>query len=221
VQAAGGFPIDLVLFAMIAAFLVLRLRSILGKRTGFEGAPAATARPATRPGATVIDGQAEPAPTGVRALPDPAGPVGQTLAAIHTADKRFDPAQFLAGAEHAFRMIVAAFAAGDRGRLRPLLADETYASFERVIAAREAAGETQRTEIREIEEAVISDAALSGRDASITVRFVSRQVNLTSDRAGEPVAGTDAVTEISDIWTFERQLGQPDLTWRLAAAHNA
>ena len=220
-QAAGGFPIDLVLFAMIAAFLVLRLRSILGKRTGFEGAPVATARPASRAGAATIDGQAESAAANTRALPDPAGPVGRTLAAIRTADKRFDPGQFLAGAEHAFRMIVAAFAAGDRARLQPLLAGETYAAFERVIAAREEAGETQRTEIREIEEAVINDAALSGRDASITVRFVSRQVNMTTDRSGNPVAGTDAVTEISDIWTFERQLGQPDLTWRLAAAHSA
>ncbi len=220
-QAAGGFPIDLVLFAMIAAFLVLRLRSILGKRTGFEGAPAATSRPAPRAGAPVIDGQAEPAAANARALPDPAGPVGRTLAAMRSADKRFDPAQFLAGAEHAFRMIVAAFAAGDRARLRPLLAGETYAAFERVIAAREEAGETQRTEIREIEEALINDAALTGRNASITVRFVSRQVNMTTDRAGNPVAGTDAITEISDLWTFERQLGQPDLTWRLAAAHSA
>jgi predicted lipid-binding transport protein (Tim44 family) len=140
---------------------------------------------------------------------------------MRSADKRFDPAQFLAGAEHAFRMIVAAFAAGDRARLRPLLAGETYAAFERVIAAREEAGETQRTEIREIEEALINDAALTGRNASITVRFVSRQVNMTTDRSGNPVAGTDAITEISDLWTFERQLGQPDLTWRLAAAHSA
>ncbi len=219
-QAAGGFPIDLVLFAMIAAFLVLRLRSILGKRTGFEGAPTAPARPPGRANAPVIDGLAEPAQAGARSLPDPAGPVGRTLAAIRAADKRFDAAQFLSGAEHAFRMIVTAFAAGDRDRLRTLLAAETYAAFERVIAAREQAGETQRTEIREIEETTITDATLSGQDASIVVRFISRQVNMTTDKSGNPVAGTDAVTEISDIWTFERRLGQPDLTWRLATAHS-
>jgi predicted lipid-binding transport protein (Tim44 family) len=221
VQAAGGFPIDVVLFAMIAAFLVLRLRSILGKRTGFEGAPAATARPVQAGAATVIDGKAEPAAARARELPDPAGPLGRTLAAISASDRRFDPAQFLAGAEHAFKMIVAAFAAGDRAKLQPLLASETFAAFERVIAAREEAGETQRTEIRDVEQAVITDASLSGRDASIAVRFVSRQVNMTSDRSGNPIAGTDAVTEMSDIWTFERQLGQPDLTWRLAAARSA
>jgi len=221
VQATGGFPIDLVLFAMIAAFLVLRLRSILGKRTGFEGAPAAVARPASRASDKVIDGHAEAAPAGLRAVPDPAGPVGRTLVAIRELDRRFDPAQFLAGAEHAFRMIVAAFAAGDRVRLRSLLADETYGAFERVISAREAASEQQRTEIRKIDEVSIIDATLSGAVATIVVRFVSNQVNLTLDKAGHPVAGTDAVTEIGDVWTFERRLGQADLTWRLSAARSA
>jgi len=221
VQASGGFPVDLVLFAMIAAFLVLRLRSILGKRTGFEGAPATVAQPVARTGAPVIDGQAEAAAQGARPLPDPGGPVGRTLAAMRGADKRFDAGQFLAGAEHAFRMIVAAFAAGDRARLRPLLANDTFEAFERVISAREAVGETQRTEIREIEEAAITDASLSGNAASIVVRFVSRQVNLTLDKGGSPVLGTDAVTEIVDVWTFERQLGLKDLTWRLAAARSA
>jgi predicted lipid-binding transport protein (Tim44 family) len=203
---------------MIAAFLVLRLRSILGKRTGFDGTPAPAVSPALR-GTPVAAGQSDPA-ADARPLPDAAGPVGRTLAAMHAADKRFDAAQFLSGAEHAFRMIVTAFAAGDRNRLNTLLAAETYAAFERVIAAREEAGETQRTEIREIEEATITDAALSGQDASIVVRFVSRQVNMTSDKSGNPVAGTDAVTEISDIWTFERRLGQSDLTWRLATARS-
>jgi len=221
VQAAGGFPIDLILFAMIAAFLVLRLRSILGKRTGFEGAPAAVVRPAPKPGATVIDGHAEAGPVGARPLPDPAGPAGRALSAMRNADRRFDPAQFLSGAEHAFRMIVAAFAAGDRKRLRSLLAEETYHSFERVIAAREAAGETQRTELRGIDEVTITDANLSGAMASIVVRFVSRQVNVTLDKEGNPVAGADAVTEIGDVWTFERQLGQADVTWRLSAARSA
>jgi predicted lipid-binding transport protein (Tim44 family) len=219
VQATGGFPVDLVLFAMIAAFLVLRLRSILGKRTGFEGAPAAPARPAPRAGTATLDGHAEPAEA-ARALPDPAGPVGRTMVAMHGVDRRFDPAQFLAGAEHAFRLIVDAFAAGDRARLRPLLTEATFHAFEGVIAAREAAGETQRTEIRAIEEATITDATLSGTLAAITVRFVSRQVNISADRAGNPVSGTDAVTEISDLWRFERDLAGADLTWRLSAARS-
>jgi len=221
VQSAGGFPIDIVLFAMIAAFLVLRLRSILGKRTGFEGAPVSTVRPAPGAGGPIIDAKAESAPDSARTLPDPAGPVGRTLAAMRAADRRFEPAQFLAGAEHAFRLIVSAFAEGKRDQLRPLLSADTYTAFEAVIAARQAAGETQRTEIRDIEEITITDARLAGQHAAITIRFVSRQVNMTTDSAGHPVAGTDAITEISDLWTFERELGQPDLTWRLTAAHSA
>ena len=219
-QAAGGFPIDLVLFAMIAAFLVLRLRSILGKRTGFEGAPAAPVRPAAPAGIGALDPKADPAAS-TRALPDPSGPVGRTMAAMRGVDRRFDPAQFLAGAEHAFRLIVEAFAAGDRQKLRPLLAPVTFEAFEAVIAAREAASEKQRTEIRALEEVTITDAALSGTHASITVRFVSRQVNLTSDSAGNPVCGTDAVTEIHDLWVFERNLAGADLTWQLASARSA
>ncbi len=218
-QAAGGFPIDLILFAMIAAFLVLRLRSILGRRTGFDGAPAPAAAPAPRT-AALRDSSAGPA-AAPRPLPDAAGPVGRTMAEMQAIDRRFDPAQFLAGAEHAFRLIVAAFAAGDRDRLRPLLTDETFAAFEGVIAAREAAGHTQRTELRAIDEVTITDAMLSGSHATLSVRFVSNQVNITTDSAGQPVSGTDAVTEIHDLWSFVRDLGQPDLTWRLSAARSA
>lgn len=218
-QASGGFPIDLILFAMIAAFLVLRLRSILGKRAGLEPAPTPASGPVTRSG-RVVDGRAE-APPATRKLPDAAGPVGRTMAAMQALDRRFDPALFLGGAEHAFRMIVEAFAAGDRDRLRPLLTPDTFAAFESVIAARQAEGHTQRTDLRSIDEVTITDAQLAGTAASITVRFVSNQVNITTDAAGAPVMGTDAVTEIHDMWEFARVLGQPDLTWRLASARSA
>ena len=157
-QAAGGFPIDLILFAMIAAFLVLRLRSILGRRTGFDGTPAPAATPAPRAAAGA--GQSGPVAS-PRALPDAAGPVGRTMA------------------------------------------------------------EMQRTDLRSIEEVTITDAVLAGQHATLSVRFVSNQVNITSDTAGQPVAGTDAVTEIHDLWSFVRDLGQPDLTWRLSAARSA
>ena len=214
-QAAGGFPVDLVIFAMIAAFLVLRLRSILGKKTGFEGGAAPAVGLVARPA-----GVEEVKATAGRKLPDAAGPVGRTLAAMQAADRRFDPAQFLAGAEQAFRMIVEAFAAGQRDRLRGLLTPETYTAFEGVIVAREAEGHTQRTDLGSIDEVTITDASLAGNTATIVVRFVSNQVNLTSDAAGAPVCGTDAVTEIHDLWSFVRELGQVDLTWRLAAARS-
>ena len=220
----GGFPIDLLLFGMIAAFLVLRLRGILGRRTGLE-------RPQTeRPGGPVLvpgigrptplsDTQAEVAPL-ARPLPDPSSPVGVTLVRMHGVDAGFDPAAFLRGAEAAFRLIVDAFARGDRVALRPLLADDTYRSFETAIAERETRGETQRSEIRSIERAAIEDAVLDGSTGRLTVRFVSDQVAETLDSAGRPVAGTDAVTEITDLWTFERDLRQSDPAWRLTAARS-
>lgn len=220
-MGAGGFPIDLVLFGMIAAFLVLRLRSILGRRQGFERP--AEPRPPVRPAAAegpVIEAVAE-RPKPARVLPDASGPVGTTLARMKTLDRQFDAARFLDGAEAAFRLIVTAFAAGERQTLRPLLADETYAAFEGAIAAREAAGETQRTELRAIQSATIEQAALEGTIAAITTRFVSDQVNLTLARDGSVAHGADALTEIADVWTFERDLTSTDPTWRLVAARSA
>lgn len=232
--SSGSFPLDLVLFGMIAAFLVLRLRSILGRRTGFERPPeqsaplppgqtARVAPGAQPPGAQVIDGVAEPVGPVVatRPLPDPASPCGQALLRMRQIDAGLNPLHFLGGAEAAFRIIVGAFAAGDRVRLRPLLSDDTYRAFEMAISAREAAGEVQRTEIRAIQAATIEDARLRGNVADIDVRFVTDQVNLTLGRDGNPVAGADAVTEFTDMWTFERDLTSADPTWRLVTARSA
>lgn len=221
----GGFPLDLILFGMIAAFLVLRLRGILGRRTGFErpNAERPAGGPVPVPGMArvdpVIDAQAEPA-VPARPLPEPGSAVGVTLQRMSGIDRGFTPAHFLAGAEGAFHMIVDAFAKGDRVTLRPLLDDATYRGFEQAIAAREAAGETQRSEIRSIERAAIEEAVLDGTTARITVRFVSDQIAETLSREGKPVAGADAVTELTDLWTFERDLQQPDPAWRLAAARS-
>jgi predicted lipid-binding transport protein (Tim44 family) len=225
----GGFPLDLILFAMVAAFLVLRLRSVLGRRTGFERPPQPEPRPTgfDPRGARTLDGTVEevrPAPAGSGArhvLPDPRTPVGQALGRIAAAERSFDPDGFLSGAEGAFRMIVTAFAAGDRQTLRALLSDDTYAGFEQAITAREQAGETQRTELRAVHELGIEAADLRGSTAEVTVRFVTDQVNMTTAGNGEVVAGSDAVTELTDIWTFQRDIGSSDPTWRLVATRSA
>ena len=218
---AAGVPVDLILFGMIALFLILRLRSVLGKRSGLEvPAPSAGRRPAP----PVIDGRVEPAPQ-ARPLPDPGSPVGQRLASLRNVERGFDPAAFLRGAEAAFRRIVEAFAAGDRTALRPLLTDGAYGAFEGAIAAREAAGETQRSEIKSIQQATIEqvellDAPGGGKRARIEVRFVSDQVSLVNGADGLPVTGADAVTELADRWVFER-LYPGDATWRLGEAKAA
>ncbi|MFC7475161.1 Tim44/TimA family putative adaptor protein [Dankookia sp. GCM10030260] len=221
----GGFPLDLILFAMVAAFLVLRLRSVLGRRTGFERPPAPEPRaPGYDPrAARTLDGVAEevrpaPAKSGTRqVIPDARTAPGAALGRIAAADRSFTPEGFLAGAEGAFRMIVAAFAAGDRQTLQALLSEQTYAGFEQAITAREQAGEQQRTEIRAVHEMGIETAELRGNIAEIVVRFVTDQVNMTTGRDGEVVTGSDAITELHDFWTFQREVGSADPAWKLTA----
>ncbi len=212
---SGAFPVDLILFAMIAAFLVLRLRSVLGRRQGYERPPqeqraqADALRPVPAP---VQDaGPAVPA----RGVPDARSPAGQGLARIRQQDPSFDPAIFLGGAEGAFRMIVEAFANGDRETLRGLLSTDTFAGFEQALNAREAAGERQRTDIRAIQDMAIEAADLRGTVAEVAVRIVSDQINITTGADGQVTAGHDGVTEIVDIWTFQRDLRSQDPTWKL------
>ncbi|MBU8536867.1 Tim44/TimA family putative adaptor protein [Falsiroseomonas tokyonensis] len=225
---SGGFPVDLILFAMVAAFLVLRLRSVLGRRTGFERPPREgphpydprTARPAGEAEVPELPPPA-PASTTRHVVPDPRTPTGQALARIKGVDPSFDPPSFLNGAEAAFRMVVDAFARGDRETLRALLADDVYGGFEGAITAREQAGETQRSEVRAMQEAGIESADLRGTVADVTVRFVSDQINLTTASDGSISAGAEAVTELTDIWTFQRDLRSSDPTWRLTATRSA
>ncbi len=226
---AGRFPVDIVLFAMIAAFLVLRLRGILGKQAGLQRrAPAVPQRAA--PLGPVIEGRAEPAPAQTdRPLPDPNSAAGLKLARIRERDRGFDASAFLRGAEGAFRKIVQAFAEGDRTVLRSNLTEAAYSAFDAAITAREAAGETQRAEIRNILQATITEANLTEQGglwlAAIDVRFVSDQISMVLGRDGQPVSGADATTELSDLWTFERLLDANGAAsgpnWRLASARSA
>lgn len=224
---SGGFPIDLILFAMVAAFLVLRLRSVLGRRTGFERPSQPEARPAgfdprgARPAEAAPDSAAAaPAGRARHVIPDARTPVGQVLARMAGVDPAFDAQRFLDGAQAAFGMVVQAFAAGDRQTLRSLLSDDTYAGFEQAIAGRERAGESQRTEIRSFNELAIEAADLRGSVADITVRFVTDQINMTTGPGNEVTAGSDAITELTDIWTFQRDLRSSDPTWRLVATRS-
>jgi len=220
-QSLGSFPVALVLFAGVAVFLILRLRSVLGKRVGFEKPPlppGAMPGIAAHPG-PVIEGQALPAQPG-RPVPDPSSPLGERLMEIVRRTPDFDPPKFLDQAEAAFRAIVTAFAAGDRATLKTLLTSHVFETFVAAITAREAANERHRTEIKAILSATIEGAELAGDQAAIIVRFVSDQVNLTLDASGNPAIGTEAVTELTDLWTFERNLRGPGIGWRLAAARS-
>ncbi len=221
--ASGGFPIDLILFGMIAAFLVLRLKSILGKRTGYERPPQPI-QPREVPAAPLPAREAAPvqAAQGTRrVVPEPVSALGQTLARMQTIDRNFSPAAFLDGAEKAFQIIVRAFASGDRATLRQLLGNDTWNAFDLAITEREKAGHTQVTDVRAIHSVTIETAELRGTVAFIGVRIVSDQVNMTQNQSGQVVIGTDAVTEITDVWSFERDLAQPNPIWQLVAARSA
>jgi predicted lipid-binding transport protein (Tim44 family) len=196
---------------------VLRLRSILGRRVGFEKPPAPRElRGASGP---LIDGKATTI-SPPRNVPDPQSALGERLMSIVKRDAVFDPPKFLVQAEANFRAIVTAFAAGDRETLKSLLTDQVFETFESAITAREAAQETQQTEIKSVHATTIEDAQLIGDHAAVIVRFASDQVSVTRNQAGETIHGTEAVTELVDLWTFERNLKTKDNTWRLAAARN-
>ncbi|MGH7040513.1 MAG: Tim44/TimA family putative adaptor protein, partial [Acetobacteraceae bacterium] len=169
----------------------------------------------------VIEGRAEPSsppPQPVsRAVPEPASALGATLGRMHGVDRSFDPARFIASAEAAFRMIVGAYAAGEREQLRRLVSGDVFRAFEDGINAREKAGETQVADIKAIHTAAIEEAELDGKAAKVTVRFVSDQISLVRDGQGQIVSGNEATTELTDIWTFERTLNTPDPAWRLTA----
>lgn len=220
----GHFPVDLILFALVAAFLALRLRSVLGKRVGIQPAPMPVP-PRADPAGKVIDGKAEPVEAVVCDIPGQGTRVGQLLVDVQRQDSGFTPQQFLSGVQTSFQQVVKAFAEGDRATLQTRLTPAVYASFEGAIAAREAAGEKQRSEIKAIRSLAIEDVRLVpldvGTGASIDVRIVSDQISLLTDVQGQPLTGTDAVTEFSDLWTFERLLGVNGSSWRLASARSA
>jgi predicted lipid-binding transport protein (Tim44 family) len=219
----GDLPhyFDIILFAMVAAFLVLRLRSVLGRRTGQERRHDPVLRRAEAPGDKIGDkvvalgNRNQAAPPPVVTAP-PADAVAAGLERIRAADPGFDPAQFIEGARAAFEMIVGAFAAGDKGRLRPLLSDDVYTPFAAAIDERAAAGETLETRIVGLKRLDITEAGLTGRLARVTVKFVSDQINLLHAHDGSVVDGDpDHAVEKTDFWSFSRDTHASDPNWVL------
>ncbi|HXP30104.1 MAG TPA: Tim44/TimA family putative adaptor protein [Stellaceae bacterium] len=217
----NGFQfIDIILFAAIAGFLVLRLRSVLGRRTGTERRRDPFAAP-TKPVLT-------PPPQGPAAgpiiegtvVPLPASPPGG-IAGIKAAEPGFAEDVFLKGARGAFEIIVNAFAAGDSAALKPLLSPEVYRSFAEAIEARLRAKESMQTTLVSMKSAEIAGAVLEGKTARITAKFVSEQINVTRDAAGKVIEGDpERVIEHCDFWTFARTVGARDPNWMLVATQS-
>jgi predicted lipid-binding transport protein (Tim44 family) len=188
--------LDIVIFAMIAVFLGLRLRSVLGRRNSDQAAP-----PPVAPPDGIIDLSSRRQSADATRDPLSAG-----LGQIGALDQDFHPDQFLQGAQAAFEMIVNAFAAGDQNALRPLLSEKVYADFCQAIEARSQNHDDHRMTLVHIVSATLTEAQLRDGVAEIAVRFVSEQ------------RGTDGhEVRLIDLWRFARKLGSRDPNWRLVA----
>jgi predicted lipid-binding transport protein (Tim44 family) len=227
------FDIYTIIFLALAVFIFLRLRSVLGQRTGREPPPydpySAPDPVRNSPSDKVIP---LPQRTGESAKPAestgspdrhagfaiPGSSVAKGLDAIAAADRSFDVKQFIAGAKAAYEMIVTAYAVGDRRALKNLLAREVYDGFESVIREREARGETVETRFVSIDTTEITNAELRGKVAQLTLRFVSQLVSATRDRNGNVIDGSaDTVTSVTDVWTFAREVMSRDPNWNVVA----
>ena len=233
-ETSDIFDLTNILLLVVVVIIFFRLRSVLGRRTGNEqprldpyastGAvppreregnvitlPKADVRPQpVQPAARGVDERLSSLPQDCRAL--------EPLRNIAAADPNFDVAAFLNGARGAYETIVTAYAQGDRATLRNLLNPEVFDSFNAIINQRQDRGETTEFSFVGISSADVTDAALSGQIAHVTVRFVSELVTAVRDRSGVVVEGdTKAVRQVTDIWTFSRDIRSPNPNWQLVA----
>ncbi len=219
-----GFVLDILVLAMIAAFVLFRLWSTLGRRTGHERSPEARPDPLPGPSAEPAARQADPIEIGgparrapVQVQPAPAdGPLARAVADIQAADRGFEVEAFLQGAVQAHEMIVEAFARNDRASLRPFLGDAVFEAFDAVMRERDAKG--ARGEVVFVRQGAprLQGARLTGRTARLDVRFESEIVSSVKDRDGRVIEGSDtAVRTVVDLWGFERDVRSPDPNWKL------
>jgi predicted lipid-binding transport protein (Tim44 family) len=235
-----GNNYDIILIGLVAVFLILRLRSVLGKRTGNERPPArdpftppapptATPRvgdaPANQGNDNVVplptasapaprQSSATSGPGGIRATVMPTATAG--VAAIRAADPSFEPIGFTGGGRAAFTAIVEAFAKGDTAALRSLLDGPTFSSFEAAIRGRVERKEKAETTLIGFEASDVAAAELQGTNASVTVRFVSEQINVLRNADGQIIDGNpNEVQKVIDLWTFRRDTKSSDPNWLL------
>jgi predicted lipid-binding transport protein (Tim44 family) len=207
---------------------------VLGQRTGRERPPYdpySSARDAMRPSpgdkVVALPGRApdtqkssEPAEPVDRwkGVAEPGSALAAGLDAIAREDKTFDPKHFVTGARAAYDMIVTAYAAGDSRQLKNLLGKDVYDGFDAAIKDRESRGETVETRFVSIDGANLIGAEARGKTAQVTVRFQSQLVSVTRDKTGNVIDGNpDKVTDVTDVWTFARDMASRDPNWKLVA----
>jgi len=235
-----GFPFDILFLGLVAAFLILQLRRVLGRRTGHEKPPPSIA------GRNMGD-EEEKGDNTTQLLENEWGPTGHAesdkdatndatddaaqeglptqmgddattagLKDIQLADRDFSADDFIQGATAAFEMIIEAFPAADKTTLRSLLSEDVYDDFMVAIKAREESGETLENSLVGLKEARILEAGLDGRTAILTIKFISDQISITRNAGGEVIGGdSEHIARMVDIWTFSRNLSSRDPNWTL------
>ena len=217
-----NLDVSTIVFAVVAIFVIFKLRSVLGTRTGAERRPLDRPHPLEPSAPNVVafnaPSRATPPLDRWKGIAEAGSPTAAGLDAIAAHEHGFDAGQFVAGARSAYEMIIGAFAAGDLSTLRRLLAPDVLANFAKAIEARQAAGQTMTTTLVSIDAADIVDARVTGGVASVAVKFAAKLASATMDRTGAVIDGsTTSVGDHLDIWTFARTLGARDPNWMLAA----
>jgi predicted lipid-binding transport protein (Tim44 family) len=212
--------IQLLVLAGIAVFLILKLRSVLGTRDGFERPPTPAVddlRPGTKRGLEVVSNGPDPDITDHAEVGSAAA---KALAAMKQAEPSFSVNEFLRGARGAYEMILMAFERGQLDSIRPFLADEVEASFAEVIQSRDRQDRTVEANFVGLRELAVTGAEFDPvtRSGEITVRFVGELTSAVRNKAGEVVEGsTTEVKRQRDVWTFARRMGVQDPNWQLVA----
>ncbi len=240
-QSFESSDIITLLFLVLAVVIFLRLRSVLGKRTGHERPPYDPSAAQTEDNQSYENDNVVQLPTGrenketakriddeevIKDLIRDYAPEGSELetglVSIIKQDDNFEPKTFLEGARMAYEMIVMAFNDGNRTVLKPLLSSDVYESFEAEITNREDREEVVDSSFVGIDKAVIIDAELRGKEALVTLKFVSKIITAVRDKAGDVVSGDPKkIIEVTDIWTFSRNTASRDPNWKLIGTESA
>ena len=209
--------IDIIIFAVIAVLLVIRLRSVLGQRSGYEQPQGE--RPTNRFDGNENDGEV----ISLHSKSNGDSPVTlHGLDALRQIDRNFNEKEFINGAKSAFEMILSAYAEGDLAQLRRLLGYDLLQSFTSSIESRIAANESLTITLDELREASILNISVIEQVANITMHFHSVQTRVAKDKNGEPIESEDTgAREFTDIWTFERDLTLSDPNWKLTETETA
>lgn len=238
----GQISLLTLLSLIVAVVVIFKLRSVLGRRTQDDEAridkqirarQAAEQAAAAQDKVVALPRRPGEVPAGAAASPEAtvanaearmkefaAGDtaIEKAMMEISRADPSFDPNHFVDGARQAYEMIVTAFAEGNRKVLKDLLSKEVYEGFVEAIADRESRAEQIDQSFVGINKINLVEADFKGGTAQLTVKFVSQLISATRDRSGVVIAGdAQRIKEVTDIWTFARDVGSRNPNWRLVA----